>query len=42
MQTVKIRKASWIGHSWRGNWHITHVIEGKIEGRSDGKLREKK
>jgi hypothetical protein len=33
LHTVKIRKAGWIGHIWRGNWHIKHVIGGKTEGR---------
>ena len=33
LYTVKRRKAKWIGHSWRRNCLIKHVIEGKIEGR---------
>ena len=42
LQTAKIRKVNWIGHIWRRNCLLTHVIEGTIEGRSDGKMREKK
>jgi hypothetical protein len=33
LHTVKGRKANWIGHSWRGNCLLKHVIEGKIRGR---------
>jgi hypothetical protein len=36
-----IRKANWIGHIWRRNCLLTHVIEGKIEGRNDGKTLKK-
>jgi hypothetical protein len=42
LHTVKRRKGDWISQILRGNWLIKHVIEGKIEGSSDGKLREKK
>jgi hypothetical protein len=33
LQTVKRRKANWIGHIVRWNCFIKQVIEGKIEGR---------
>jgi hypothetical protein len=35
------RKADWIGHIVRRNCLLKHVIEGKMEGRSDGKTRKK-
>ena len=28
-------KANWIGHSFRRNYLLKHVIEGKLEGRID-------
>jgi hypothetical protein len=31
--TVKRRKANGVGHNWRRNCLLKHVIEGKIEGR---------
>jgi hypothetical protein len=33
LQTVKRKKANWIGHMLRRNCLLKHVIEGKIEGR---------
>jgi len=33
LQTVKRRKANWIGHILRTNCLLRHVIEGQIEGR---------
>jgi hypothetical protein len=33
LQTIKIRKAKWIGHILRVNCPLKHVIEGKIEAR---------
>ena len=36
IHTVKRGKANWIGYSWRGKSLLTHVIEGKIEGRIEG------
>ena len=33
LQTVKRRKANWIGHILRMNCLLRHIIEGKIEGR---------
>jgi hypothetical protein len=35
LQTVKRRKANWIGHMLRRNCLLKHVIEGKIEGRTE-------
>jgi hypothetical protein len=37
LRTVKRRKANWIGHILRRNCFLKHVIEGKVEVRSDGK-----
>jgi hypothetical protein len=33
LRTLKRRRANWIGHIWRRNCLLKHVIEGKIEGR---------
>ena len=42
LQTIKRRKANWIGHILRRNCLVQHVIEGKIWGKdtSDGKVGE--
>jgi hypothetical protein len=32
LHAVKRREVKWIGHIWGRNWHLKHVIEGKIEG----------
>jgi hypothetical protein len=32
LHTIKIRKATWIGHILRRNCLLKHVTEGKIEG----------
>jgi hypothetical protein len=32
LQTIKIRKANWIGHILRRNCPMKHVTDGKIEG----------
>jgi hypothetical protein len=37
LHTIKGRKADWIGHILRRNCLLKHVIEGNIEGRSDGR-----
>jgi hypothetical protein len=37
--TYNRRNTTWIGHILRRNRLETHVIEGKIEERSDGKTR---
>ena len=39
LHAVKRRKANWIGHIWRGNCLLKHVIEGKKEGRIEAKGR---
>ena len=31
LRTIKRRKADWIGHIWRRNCLIKHVIDGKVE-----------
>jgi len=41
LQTIKRRKANWIGHILLRNCLLKHVIEGKIRGRSEGKTRKK-
>jgi len=41
LQTVKRRKANWIGHILCRNCLLKHVTEGKREGRSGGKTRKK-
>jgi hypothetical protein len=43
LQTIKRRKANWIGHILLRNCLLQHVIEGKIEGRIEvsGKTRKK-
>ena len=33
LPTITRRKAGWIGHIFRRNCFLKHVIEGKIEGR---------
>ena len=35
LRTVKRRKANWFGHILRRNCLVKHVIEGKIEGRTE-------
>jgi hypothetical protein len=32
LRAIKRKKANLIGHVWRTNCRIQHVIEGKIEG----------
>jgi hypothetical protein len=42
LQTIKRRKANWIGHILRRNCLLKHVFEGnRGKGRSDGKTRKK-
>ena len=36
VQTIKRRKAKWIGHILRRNCLLKHVIEGKIQRRGRG------
>jgi hypothetical protein len=33
IHTIKRRKANWIGHIFRRNCLLKHVIEGKLDGR---------
>jgi hypothetical protein len=35
IQTIKRRKANWIGHILRRNCLLKHVIEGNMQGRRD-------
>jgi hypothetical protein len=35
LRTMKRRKANWIGHILRRNCFLNHVIEGKLEGRTE-------
>jgi hypothetical protein len=37
LHIIKRRKTNWIGYMLRRNCLLKHVIEGKIEGRNDGK-----
>ena len=39
LHTVTRRKFNWIGHIWRRNCLLKHVIEGKIEGRIEGAVK---
>jgi hypothetical protein len=41
MQTVKKRNDKWINYILRRNLLLKHVIEAKIEGRSDRTTRKK-
>jgi hypothetical protein len=35
LHTIKRRKANWIGHMLHRNCLLKHVIEGKVEGRTE-------
>jgi len=35
LQTTKRKKANWVGYILRTNCRLRHVIEGKIEGRTE-------
>jgi hypothetical protein len=35
LHTIKRRKANWTGHILRRNCLLKHVIEGKLEGRTE-------
>jgi hypothetical protein len=39
LHTMKRRKANWIGHIFRRNCLLKHVIEGKLQGRMEVKVR---
>jgi hypothetical protein len=32
---IIIRKAKWIGHIFRRNCLLKHIIEGKVEGKTE-------
>jgi len=36
LHTIKRRKAKLIGHIWHRNSLLIHVVEGKIEERTEG------
>jgi hypothetical protein len=42
LHTIKIRTANWIGHIFRRNCLLKHVIEGKLEGRIEMTGRRKR
>jgi hypothetical protein len=42
LHTIKRRKANWVGHGWHRNCFLKHVIEGKIEGRTEVKGRRRR
>jgi hypothetical protein len=44
LHKIKPRKTNWIGHSWRRNCLLKHVIAGKIEGRTEvrGRLERRR
>jgi hypothetical protein len=42
LQTVKRRKANWIGHILRRNCLLKHIIEGSTEGWIEGTGRQGK
>ena len=35
LQTIKKKEGRWGGHIWRRNCLLKHVIEGKIEGKTE-------
>jgi hypothetical protein len=39
LHSIKRRQANWIGHILRRNCLLKHIIEGKIEGRTEVKGR---
>jgi hypothetical protein len=41
LQTTKRRKHNWIVHILLRNRLLKQIIEGKIEGRSDGERKQK-
>jgi hypothetical protein len=42
LQTIKRRKANWIGHILHWNCLLKHIPEGNIEGRIEVKGRQGK
>jgi hypothetical protein len=41
LHSIRRRKSNWTGHSLRRNCLLKHVTDEGIEGRSDGKTRNK-
>jgi hypothetical protein len=41
VHTIKRMMANWIGHILRRNCLLKHVVEGNVEGRSNGKTMMK-
>jgi hypothetical protein len=41
LHTINRKKANSVAHISRRNYFLKHVIEEKMEGRSDGKTRKK-
>jgi hypothetical protein len=42
VHAMKRRKTNWIGHSWRRNWLIKHVVEGRRRKKLSDELEEKR
>ena len=42
LHTITNKKANWMGHILRRNCLVKHVIEGKVEGRTEVKGRRVK
>ena len=40
LQTIKRRKANWVGHVLHRNCLLKHAVEGKVD-RSEGETRKK-
>jgi hypothetical protein len=41
LQTIKRRKANWIGHIMHRNCLLKHTVQGKVGRRSEGDMRRK-
>jgi hypothetical protein len=41
LHTINRKKANWIDHIWLRKYLLKHVIEDRMEGRSDGRKRKK-
>jgi hypothetical protein len=42
LHAIKRRETNWLGHILPKNCLLKHVIECKIEGKSDGNTKEKR
>jgi hypothetical protein len=42
LYAIKLQKANFIGHNWRRNCLLEHVIDGKIEGRTEVRGRRER